>query len=160
MNTLELFKQFSAKFKEDTFEIDDLIHDLKSDEASEINNSGLDEQFSYIVKTCGKDFVKDLVNEKGEQTLISDHQKENDTLFVANENIDQCGYVGTYEQWFHEIHGSDMGNLWYRDYLTDYYQRDHLSGEVPMSFTTWIEDLLESSLIEADENDIETKETL
>lgn len=34
---------------------DDLVHELKSEEASNINNSGLDKQLDYIVDSFGVD---------------------------------------------------------------------------------------------------------
>jgi len=41
--------------------LDEVVHDLKSEEASDINNDGIDTQCKYIVKQCGLKRLEELV---------------------------------------------------------------------------------------------------
>jgi transcriptional regulator of acetoin/glycerol metabolism len=34
-------------------DLDELVHELKSEEAAEINNAGLEAQLAYILEACG-----------------------------------------------------------------------------------------------------------
>lgn len=42
------------------YELDDLVHDAKSQEASNINNAGFDAQFDYLIKALGVDWAEKL----------------------------------------------------------------------------------------------------
>jgi hypothetical protein len=42
---------------------DDTTHDLKSKEASNINNNGVEEQVKYLVTSCGEDEAVKLIEE-------------------------------------------------------------------------------------------------
>jgi hypothetical protein len=76
-------------------------------------------------------------------------------LYTAKPNLDQCGYVGTREDWFQMLlDPSGPGTDWYGAYCTEYNAEEHLSGEVCMGFTDWANDLLDDSLIEADDDEI------
>ena len=47
----KLFVRVKAEFKDE--DLDDLVHDAKSQEASDINNGGLEDQFNYLAKFYG-----------------------------------------------------------------------------------------------------------
>ena len=57
-----LWERFKNRFKSE--DIDEHIHQLKSVEASDINNDGLGAQFDYLIVTAGPDFVEQLLDEQ------------------------------------------------------------------------------------------------
>ena len=54
MTAAEIIKQLEAAGVE-PHELDELVHEAKSREASAINNGGLTEQVEYLVETYGAD---------------------------------------------------------------------------------------------------------
>lgn len=44
------------------FELNDEVHDLKSQEASAINNTGIVAQFKYILRARGAHHLQELIN--------------------------------------------------------------------------------------------------
>ena len=56
-----LFLRFEERFESE--DLDEHVYELKSQEASVINNSGLQEQFNYLCDSGGIDWVESLLNE-------------------------------------------------------------------------------------------------
>jgi hypothetical protein len=50
-----------AKITEDEIDLDDLVIELKSNEASELNNAGTDAQLDYLIEAGGLPWVEDVV---------------------------------------------------------------------------------------------------
>jgi hypothetical protein len=49
----------------DAAELDDLVHDVKGQEAAAINNDGLDSQIAYLIGALGVEAVKEHLNTMG-----------------------------------------------------------------------------------------------
>lgn len=47
-------------------DLDEEIHELKSIEASDINNNGLGDQLQYLLEQCGEDYLKSLLGDDHE----------------------------------------------------------------------------------------------
>lgn len=58
----ELWSRFEKVFTSEM--IDDYVHDLKSEEASGLNNQGLEAQFDYLIDAAGPDWMEQLIIEK------------------------------------------------------------------------------------------------
>ena len=56
----ELFRRFEDRFQ--CCDLDSHVHELKSQEASDINNSGLRDQFNYLCDRGGVDWVESLLD--------------------------------------------------------------------------------------------------
>jgi len=55
-----IMDEWVKKFKDakiDSESLDDEIIDLKTDEASEINNGGLHSQIKYLLESCGENYL-------------------------------------------------------------------------------------------------------
>ena len=50
-----------AAIKDGSLELDDTVHELKSVEATEINNNGVSAQLDYIIARAGVSFLEDIV---------------------------------------------------------------------------------------------------
>jgi hypothetical protein len=48
-------------------ELDEVIHELVSQRASDVNNGGLDSQFDYMEANCGLDWIDERFTYKGER---------------------------------------------------------------------------------------------
>lgn len=62
MNINEWIEKFE---KAGVTDLDAEVHELKSIEASDINNGGLGEQLQYLLDQCGEDYLKNLIGEEG-----------------------------------------------------------------------------------------------
>lgn len=56
------FKKFKEKFNSE--DLDDFVLDLKSDEASDINNSGIDSQLEYMLESGGIKYMRSILGEE------------------------------------------------------------------------------------------------
>ena len=50
-----------ARINAETLELDTTVHELKSVEATEINNLGTEGQLDYIIECAGVSFLSDIV---------------------------------------------------------------------------------------------------
>lgn len=46
-------------------DLDSEVHELKSQEASDINNAGLGSQLEFLLEKCGESFLQDLLGPTG-----------------------------------------------------------------------------------------------
>ena len=56
MNVIKVREDMKARGYESP-DLDDFVRQVKSNEASDINNSGFDEQFAFLVDACGVDWI-------------------------------------------------------------------------------------------------------
>lgn len=56
--------EWIARFEKAGITVDDEVIELKSGEASTINNAGLGEQLSYLLGECGEDYLSELLGEE------------------------------------------------------------------------------------------------
>jgi len=57
----ELFKEIKdISIRDD--ELDDLVHDAKAAEASDVNNAGVDAQLEYLLEANGEQFIRSLLS--------------------------------------------------------------------------------------------------
>ena len=68
MNKEDLWPRFEKCFKPEM--VDEFIHELKSGEAADINNAGLEEQFDYLIQHAGPDWVEQLIVTEEEGTKL------------------------------------------------------------------------------------------
>lgn len=57
MNKKQLFKKIKTIFGPE--DLDETVYELKSNEASAINNSGIDAQIDYLYKAAGKKWIEE-----------------------------------------------------------------------------------------------------
>ena len=66
MTTDELLGNLLEKLE--SSDLDNLVHEIKAEEAAEINNSGLDGQLHYLREQLGdrdlKNFIEEIASEK------------------------------------------------------------------------------------------------
>jgi hypothetical protein len=57
--------------KAGVLDLDSEVHELKSIEASDINNGGIGEQLQYLLDHCGEDYLKSLLGDgvEGEEEV-------------------------------------------------------------------------------------------
>jgi len=55
MKRRDVFRKIKERF--DSIDFDSHVHELKSQEASEINNAGLDAQLEYLEEVAGVDWL-------------------------------------------------------------------------------------------------------
>ena len=79
--------------------LDDLVHDLISQQASSINNGGLDEQIAFLVETCGPRQARSLIDLLTAPEVLQRAQSElkasNILGFVLNA-VEEQPQVGNY----------------------------------------------------------------
>lgn len=54
----ELIREISLRHNSE--DLDDHVHELKSKEASAINNAGIEEQVKYLVQEGGEEWVREI----------------------------------------------------------------------------------------------------
>ena len=57
----ELEKKAKKYVEDGSLDLDGFVDELKAQEATEINNSGVLAQFNYIVERAGYSYMKDIV---------------------------------------------------------------------------------------------------
>jgi len=58
MKKREIFKQIKKHFSAE--DLDEHIHELKCEEAADINNSGIDTQLEYLYEKAGADWLIEI----------------------------------------------------------------------------------------------------
>jgi len=55
MDKIKIFKEIKSWYRSEDLDIH--IHELKANEASEINNNGIDTQLEFLANSCGLDWL-------------------------------------------------------------------------------------------------------
>lgn len=64
MTKEELFDKYRQRFSEQ--DLDGFVHELKSKEAADINNAGMDSQLEFMESCGGLDWMLELIDQESE----------------------------------------------------------------------------------------------